>query len=98
VVDAYMGHVQDHAEAAVRALLDRLADGRFTYAMDNGAQVPSAWRSIARPAMPRSTSPAPARNWATISTRRCRSRAAVLYVVRTLIDDAVPMNEDACAR
>jgi 5-oxoprolinase (ATP-hydrolysing) len=25
-------------------------------------------------------------------------RAAVLYVVRTLIDDAVPMNEDACAR
>ena len=31
-VEAYMGHVQDNAEEAVRRVIDRLADGEFTYA------------------------------------------------------------------
>src|SRR3546814_17264133 len=34
-----MAHGQAQAEAAVRQLIARLDDGRFTYAMDNGAQV-----------------------------------------------------------
>ena len=38
-VAAYMGHVQDQAESAVRRLIGRLSDGHFTYAMDNGAIV-----------------------------------------------------------
>lgn len=98
VVDAYMGHVQDHAEAAVRALLDRLADGRFAYAMDNGAQV-SVSVAIDRAARHATidftgSSPQLGDNF---NAPLPVVRAAVLYVVRTLIDDAVPMNE-GCLR
>ena len=39
VVKAYMGHVQDNAEASVRRLLARLSDGHFRVGMDNGAAV-----------------------------------------------------------
>jgi 5-oxoprolinase (ATP-hydrolysing) len=39
VVAAYMGHVMANAEESVRRLIDRLDDGAFTYAMDNGAKV-----------------------------------------------------------
>ena len=97
-VDAYMAHVQDHAERAVRALIGRLSDGAFTYAMDNGAQV-SVSVSIDRD-----------KAEATIDFTGSSSqlagnfnaplpvvRAAVLYVVRCLIDDSVPMNE-GCLR
>ncbi|MEJ2407904.1 MAG: hydantoinase B/oxoprolinase family protein [Novosphingobium sp.] len=98
VVDAYMGHAQDYAEQAVRALIGRLADGHFTVPMDNGAQIRVAV-SIDREA-----------RGATIDFTGTSAqlpdnfnaplpvvRAAVLYVVRTLLDDAVPMNE-GCLR
>ena len=39
VVQAYMQHVQNNAEEAVRRVIDALQDGEFTYAMDNGAHV-----------------------------------------------------------
>src|SRR6185503_19092331 len=39
VVAAYMRHVLANAEESVRRLLDRLEDGAFDYAMDNGAHV-----------------------------------------------------------
>ena len=39
VVNAYMGHVQDNAEGAVRAAIRGLNDGSFAYQMDNGATV-----------------------------------------------------------
>jgi len=98
VVDAYMGHVQDQAETAVRALIDRLADGSFRCPMDNGAQI------IVTVTIDRE------QRSATIDFSGTSDqlpdnfnaplpvvRAAVLYVVRTLIDDAVPMNE-GCLR
>ncbi len=98
VVDAYMGHVQDHAEAAVRALIGRLSDGHFTYRMDNGAQV-SVAVTIDRKARSAvidfaGSSPQLADNF---NAPLPVVRAAVLYVVRTLIDDAVPLNE-GCLR
>lgn len=98
VVDAYMGHVQDHAEQAVRALIDRLSDGAFTYAMDNGAQV-SVAVTIDRAARSAvidftgSSAQLPDNFNAPLPV----VRAAVLYVVRTLIDGSVPMNE-GCLR
>ena len=39
VVRAYMTHVQDNAEEAVRRVLDVLKDGHFEYEMDNGAKI-----------------------------------------------------------
>src|SRR5579863_6263291 len=98
VVSAYMGHVQDHAEAAVRRLLGRLNDGSFTYDMDNGARV------VVRVSVER------ARGSATVDFTGTSDqlpdnfnaplpvvRAAVLYVVRTLIDEPIPLNE-GCLR
>jgi len=98
VVDAYMRHVLANAEEAVRRLLDRLDDGGFTYEMDNGAQVAV---SIAVDRAARSavfdfagTSPQLSDNF---NAPRSIARAAALYVVRTLVDDAIPMN-DGCLR
>jgi 5-oxoprolinase (ATP-hydrolysing) len=98
VVDAYMGHVQDHAENAVRALIDRLEDGAFTCAMDNGARIAVAVR-IDREGRNASldftgTSPQLPDNF---NAPLPVVRAAVLYAVRCLLDDAVPLNE-GCLR
>ena len=98
IVDAYMAHAQAHAEAAVRSLIDRLADGSFRVPMDNGAQICVTVR-IDRKARGATidftgTSDQLADNF---NAPLPVVRAAVLYVVRTLIDDAVPMNE-GCLR
>jgi 5-oxoprolinase (ATP-hydrolysing) len=98
VIDAYMNHVMATAEEAVRRLLPSLAGGEFSYAMDNGAQV-----SV------RVTIDADSRS-ATVdftgtSAQRPDNfnapysicRAATLYVFRTLVDDAIPLN-DGCLR
>jgi 5-oxoprolinase (ATP-hydrolysing) len=93
VVRAYMQHVQDNAEAAVRRVIGVLKDGEFSYEMDNGAVIRAAIR-IDRP-----------RHEATIDFTGTSAqqpnnfnaplpvtRAAVLYVFRTLVDDEIPMN------
>ncbi|HUD92618.1 hydantoinase B/oxoprolinase family protein [Sphingobium sp.] len=97
-VAAYMGHVQDQAEAAVRRLIGRLSDGHFAYPMDNGAIVRVAVTIDAdtRSAtidFTGSSDQLPSNFNAPLSV----ARAAVLYVVRTLIDEAVPMN-DGCLK
>jgi 5-oxoprolinase (ATP-hydrolysing) len=93
-----MGHVLSNAEESVRRLLDRLEDGAFSYEMDSGAVVQVAIR------LDRSTrsatfdftgtSPQRADNF---NAPRAITRAAALYVVRTLIDDNIPLN-DGCLR
>ena len=98
VVDAYMAHVQDHAEAAVCALIGGLSDGAFAYEMDNGAVV----RVVVQ--VDRAAGSAVI-DFAGTSGRLPDNfnagvpivRAAVLYVVRTLLDGDVPMNE-GCLR
>ena len=98
VVAAYMNHVLDNAEKSVRRLLDRLDDGEFDYAMDNGASVRVAIR-VDKPARSATfdftgTSAQLGDNF---NAPFSIVRAASLYVVRTLIDDAIPMN-DGCLR
>ena len=98
VVSAYMNHVLANAEESVRRLLGRLDDGEFDYAMDNGAhvQVRISVDKAARSAIFDFTGTSdqlPDNFNAPYSI----VRAASLYVVRTLIDDAIPMN-DGCLR
>ncbi|MFC7537356.1 hydantoinase B/oxoprolinase family protein [Sphingomonas sp. GCM10030256] len=98
VVAAYMDHVLANAEESVRRLLDRLEDGEFAYEMDNGAVVRVAIR-IDRANRGATfdfhgTSEQLPSNF---NAPRSITRAAALYVVRTLIDDAIPMN-DGCLR
>ena len=98
VVAAYMRHVLANAEESVRRLLDRLDNGEFDYEMDNGARVrvaitvDKAARS-ARFDFTGTSSQLPDNFNAPYSI----ARAASLYVVRTLIDDVIPMN-DGCLR
>ncbi|MDQ3080500.1 MAG: hydantoinase B/oxoprolinase family protein [Pseudomonadota bacterium] len=98
VVAAYMNHVMANAEESVRRLIDRLDDGQFCYGMDNGAKVKVAIRvdRAARSAVFdfNGTSSQLPNNF---NAPRAIVRAASLYVVRTLIDDMIPMN-DGCLR
>jgi 5-oxoprolinase (ATP-hydrolysing) len=98
VVAAYMAHVIANAEESVRRLLGQLEDGAFTYPMDNGAQVAVAIRidRTSRSAVFdfTGTSDQLPDNF---NAPRSITRAAALYVLRTLIDDAIPMN-DGCLR
>jgi 5-oxoprolinase (ATP-hydrolysing) len=98
VVAAYMNHVLANAEESVRRLLDRLDDGAFDYEMDNKAHVrvritvDKAERSATFD-FSGTSDQLPDNFNAPFSI----VRAASLYVVRTLIDDAIPMN-DGCLR
>ena len=94
VVRAYMGHVQDNAEEQVRRVLDVLHDGAFTLPMDNGAEIRVAISidKQARTATVDFTGTSDQRP-DNFNAPRAVCRAAVLYVFRTLVDDAIPMNE-----
>ena len=93
VVHAYMGHIQDAAEAAVRRVVRELDDGRFRLELDSGAIVevaitPDREAGTARidftgtsPQMPNAFNAPPA-----------ITRAAVLYVFRCLVDSEIPLN------
>ncbi|MBL8473988.1 MAG: hydantoinase B/oxoprolinase family protein [Rhodocyclaceae bacterium] len=98
VVQAYMRHVQAHAEAAVRRVIGVLQDGSFRYAMDNGAEI------CVRITVDRAhgsarvdfsgSSPQLADNF---NAPAAVCRAAVLYVFRSLVDADIPMNEGCLA-
>jgi len=98
VVAAYMDHVLANAEESVRRLLDRLEDGEFDYEMDNGAHV-RVNISIDKAARSATFDFSGTSDQLTDNFNAPFSivRAASLYVVRTLIDDAIPMN-DGCLR
>lgn len=98
VLAAYMGHVLANAEESVRALLGRLEDGSFTYQMDNGAAVKVAIRidRESRSAVFDFTGTSDQLD-DNFNAPKSITRAAALYVLRTLIDDPIPMN-DGCLR
>ncbi|MEU7497208.1 hydantoinase B/oxoprolinase family protein [Streptomyces griseofuscus] len=98
VVQAYMRHVQDNAEEAVRRVIDALDDGEYAYETDAGAVIHVRVR-VER-----------AERRATIDFTGTSGQlptnfnapfavvnAAVLYVFRTLVADDIPLN-DGCLR
>ena len=93
-----MGHVQDNAETAVRAVLADLKGGAFAYATDRGAvvQVRIEVDRQAREAVVDFTGASPQRD-DNFNAPFAVCRAAVLYVVRTLLDGDMPLN-DGCLR
>jgi 5-oxoprolinase (ATP-hydrolysing) len=93
VVHAYMQHVQDNAEEAVRRVIGVLNDGEFSYTLDNGAVI-SVRIAIDRKARGAridftGTSAQLPDNF---NAPSAVCMAAVLYVFRTLVDDEIPMN------
>jgi 5-oxoprolinase (ATP-hydrolysing) len=93
VVQAYMQHVQDNAEAAVRKVIDVLRDGEFSCEMDSGAVVRAAIRiDRARREATIDFTGTSAQLTDNFNAPLPVTRAAVLYVFRTLVDDEIPMN------
>jgi 5-oxoprolinase (ATP-hydrolysing) len=98
VVQAYMRHVQDNAEEAVRRVIDRLDDGEYRYRMDSGATI------AVRVTVERAARSATIDFTGTSSELDTNFNApssvaiaAVLYVFRTLVADDIPLN-DGCLR
>ncbi len=90
---AYMGFVQDYAEAAVRRRLARLREGAFVLPLDGGARIAvrvgidrTAGRAVIDFA---DTSPQQPGN---LNAPASITHSAVLYVFRTLIDEDLPLN------
>jgi 5-oxoprolinase (ATP-hydrolysing) len=98
VVTAYMGHVLDHGDEAVRRVIATLSDGDFAYPMDNGAVVRVAVRidRAARTAVVDFTGSSDQLP-DNFNAPRSITRAAVLYVFRCLVGDDIPLN-DGCMR
>jgi len=93
VVQAYMQHVQDNAEAAVRKVIDVLHDGEFSCEMDSGAVIRAAIRiDRARREATIDFTGTSAQQPNNFNAPLPVTRAAVLYVFRTLVDDEIPMN------
>ena len=94
VVKAYMGHVQDNAERAVRRVIDALADGEHSVKLDDGAEIRVAIRvnRAERSAVVDFTGTSPQRP-SNFNAPSSVARAAVLYVFRCLVGDAIPLNE-----
>jgi len=94
VVRSYTRHVQDNAETAVRHAISVLEDGEFSLPMDNGATIRVSIR-INRERRSAvidftGTSEQTSDNY---NAPAAISRAAVLYVFRSLVDDDIPLNE-----
>ena len=98
VVSAYMGHVQRNAEESVRQVIDTMTDGAFTYPMDIGTEI------RVRVTVDRATRSATvdftgtsAQHAGNYNAPQAVTRAVVLYVFRTLVGKAIPLNE-GCLR
>jgi 5-oxoprolinase (ATP-hydrolysing) len=92
-VQAYMTHVQDNAEEAVRRVITALKDGAFELRLDNGAVIKVAIRVNQAERSAEidftGTSPQLPNNF---NAPSAVCMAAVLYVFRTLVDDDIPLN------
>jgi len=93
VVRAYMGHVQDNAEEAVRRVISVLKDGQYEYPLDNGAVIRVAVRvDTARRTAVVDFTGTSAQLDNNFNAPAAIAIAAVLYVFRTLVDDEIPLN------
>ena len=98
VVHAYMHHVQDNAEACVRRLLGQLHSGRFEYTMDDGNTVCvkiDIDREKRQAQIDFTGTSLQTDNNFNAPAAVCR--AAVIYVLRSLIDEDIPLN-DGCLK
>jgi 5-oxoprolinase (ATP-hydrolysing) len=93
VVKAYMQHVQDNAAESVRRVIDRLHDSEFSYEMDQGTviRVKITVDKKKREATVDFTGTS-GQQPTNFNAPEPVTRAAVLYVFRVMVDDAIPMN------
>ncbi|MEH3098964.1 hydantoinase B/oxoprolinase family protein [Sphingomonas adhaesiva] len=94
VVSGYMEHVQAHAEMLARRAIRDLSDGTFAYPTDDGAVVRVAVRvDAAAGALTVDFTGTSAQRPGNTNAPLAVTRAAVLYVLRTLVASDTPLND-----
>jgi 5-oxoprolinase (ATP-hydrolysing) len=93
IIAAYMGHVMDNAEEAVRRVIDALTDSEFSVETDQGATI-AVRISVDRTRREATldfagTSPQQPDNF---NAPEPVTRAAVLYCFRVMVGGAIPIN------
>jgi len=98
VTQAYMGHVQQNAERRVRSAIAQLPDGSraFTDAMDDGSAV-CVRIDVAGDHMTIDFAGTAPQSDGNLNAPRAVTVAAVLYVLRTLVAEPIPLNS-GCLR
>ena len=92
-VHAYMGHVRANAAESVRRLIDHLEDASFTGRFDDGSQVSVAFRvDRSRRMLTVDFTGTSDQHPGNFNAPQPVCRAAVLYVLRCLVDDNIPLN------
>lgn len=93
-VQAYMGYVQDNAEASVRRVIGALKDGSFVFPMDSGAEIHAAIRvNHAEQTACIDFTGTSEQNPGNYNAPLSVCHAVVLYVFRTLVGSNIPLNE-----
>ena len=92
-VSRYMRFVQTHAAETVRRVISRLADQQFTVELDHGGRLQLALHvdHTARTACLDFTGTSPQGDH-NFHAPLAVTKAAVLYVLRCLVDEAIPLN------
>ncbi len=88
---AYMGFVQDNAEAAVKRLLTKLSGGTFDLPLDEGSHIALRIEIEAQRARIDFSGSSPQQP-GNLNAPASIVHSAVLYVFRTLIDADIPLN------
>lgn len=94
MVKAYMSHVLNHAEKAVQSIICKLQAGAFTYQTDQGAHVSvRVTPDIATQTLSVDFSGTSAQQNNNFNAPFAITRAATLYVLRTLVQQPIPLND-----
>ncbi len=97
-VTAYMGHVQRNAEQAVRRALRSIRAGSFADQMDDGTMIRVTVDRVADDDRVRFDFSGTAdQHPGNLNAPSAIVRSAVLYVLRTLVDDDIPLNDGCLA-
>ncbi len=98
MVEAYMGHIQTAAQRKMRNALQRLPDGlhRLTDYMDDGSPIAVAITIRGDEATIDFTGTAPVTS-GNLNANRAIVTAAVMYCLRCLIDEDIPLNQGVLA-
>jgi len=93
-VAAYMRHVQDNAEEQIRCVIDTLSPGEIEIPLDIGAYIRVAVTpDHATRTVKIDFTGTSAQDSGNFNAPLAITRAATLYVFRTLVDDNIPLNE-----
>ncbi len=93
-VAAYMRHVQNNAEEQIRRVIDKLSPGEIELPLDIGAHIRVAVTpDHASRTVKIDFTGTSAQDSGNFNAPLAITRAATLYVFRTLVDDNIPLNE-----